>query len=172
MPHSSSKRSTSIVLALLPEPTVQLVLVSIGVCSTTFIAVQRGMTPTRPVMSLEPIGTSRQSQIMTRITIHGMMSKILIEIWHSLSCIYSCLISYCSNQRSLASSVFDLQTHLVRSTSFLSGSVLLIISAPSLWSMSFLSLLQNMGSSFPLAHSMRLVTAYPVDDATLECSKH
>jgi len=63
---------------------------------------------------------------MTRFTIHGTMSKILIEIWHSLSCIYSCLISYCSNQRSLASSVLDFQTRLVRSTSFLSGSVLLL----------------------------------------------
>ena len=37
---------------------------------------------------------------LARFTIPRMISRILVGIWQYLSCMYSCLISYCSNQRS------------------------------------------------------------------------
>jgi len=99
---------------------------------------------------------------MTRFTIHGMTSKILIEIWHSSSCMYSCLISYCSNQRSLASSVLDLQTRLARSASSLSDSLF----ADNPYPFSLINVVPQSPPeyglfNFPLAHSICLVTSYP-----------
>jgi len=58
-------------------------------------------------MSPGPISKSQQRLIhylvrwwdrLARFTIPGMISRILVGIWQSLSCMYSCLISYCSNQ--------------------------------------------------------------------------
>jgi len=97
---------------------------------------------------------------MTKFTIHGMTSKILIEIWHSSSCIYSCLISYCSNQRSLAGSVLDLQTRLARSASSLSDSLFADNLPFSLINVVPQSPPEYGLFNFPLAHSICLVTSY------------
>ena len=75
---------------------------------------------------------------------------------------YSCLISYCSNQRSLASSVLDLQTRLARSASSLSDSLF----ADNLYPFSLINVVPQSPPecglfNFPLAHSICLVTAYP-----------
>ena len=143
---------------------------SIGICPPTSIAVYKVVVPTRSVTSLGPISASQQRLIhywvrwwdcLARFTIHGMMSRILIETWQSSGCMYSCLILYCSNQRSPASSVLDLQTRLARSISFLSGSVFADNPCP-------FSLINVVPQSppeyglfnFPLAHSICLVTAY------------
>ena len=47
---------------------------------------------------------------LTRFTIPGMMSRILIKIWQSANRMYSRLISFRSNQRFPASFVLDLRT--------------------------------------------------------------
>ena len=141
-----------------------------GICPPTSIAVYKVVVPTRSVTSLGPISASQQRLIhywvrwwdrLARFTIPGMMSRILIETWQSSGCMYSCLILYCSNQRSPASSVLDLQTRLARSISFLSGSVFADNPCP-------FSLINVVPQSppeyglfnFPLAHSICLVTAY------------
>ena len=175
MPHSLSKRSISIALALSQEPLGQLYLVqaifSIYIYPSTSIAVYKGVAPTRSVTSLGPISTSQQRLIhywirwwdrLARFTIPGMMSRILIETWQSSGCMYSCLILYCSNQCSLASSVLDLR--ICSATNFRQVFFPGNDSSDNPWPFSLINVVPQSPPeyepfNFPLAQSLCLVTA-------------